>query len=349
MYKAIRYIGSKQKVLPFLNDHLFNQLKGGNTFFEAFAGTGIISQFLVETKSIIPSGGDISSYSKSLYMILNFRLAFPNINNFWNIINHLIQLPKKPGVFTQEFSGAGLPKTFNSPRNFFHPLAAETIDTIRDYLIQDKNLTPMQKEVLLFFLLAYSCKVANTTSVFGAYLKSPPKYTPFSIAFCQTIVSAIQSLEPLKEAVFYQGDVISNLNAIPHQNMIYMDPPYSTRKYESNYHILNYVADLNFNISMIKPQSKTALPITQPANLFGSKKGTEQIFSQMIKKGVEKSDLLAISYNTDGLITEDWMVKFCQEQHLVLNVHKMAYKRFKSNTNAVNTGQLEEILWLIRK
>lgn len=67
----------------------------------------------------------------------------------------------------------------------------------------------------------------------------------------------------------------------------------------------------------------------------------------MILSGISKSDLLAISYNTDGLITEDWMKDFCDKNNLTLITEKLEYKRFKSN-EIKNENKLEEILWLIK-
>ena len=349
MYKAIRYIGSKQKVLQFLDSTLSGYIKPGDRFFEAFAGTGIVSQHFSEKYNLNLCGGDISKYSKTLYMILNFKEAFQDLSFFWTCIDEIINHPKKPGFFVQEFSLSGSPQNFPTARNFFHVKSAETIDSFKDYVKTNTQLTPLQKDVLLFFLLAYSCKNANTTSVFGAFLKTPPKHLPFTRSFCEHIVKSIQTLHPASEARFYEGHVLTNLDRIEPQQLIYMDPPYSTRKYESNYHILNYVVDLDFQPSMIKENSKTALPKIQIENPFGSKKGTEQIFKDMILKGAQKSRVLAISYNTDGLIQEEWVNSFCQEQQLSLITHKLDYKRFKSNNNAVNTKPLEEILWIIQK
>lgn len=352
MYKAIRYIGSKQKVLNFLEDELFSLIPKEGSFYEGFSGTGIISQYLTEKrKDLIISGGDLSNYAEILYSILNanhLNVKKENIINFVSLLKE--EDFKNDGLFFNEFSENGIPKTYKESRLFFHEKTGKTIDLYREKLnekIKNKEISKEQSKVYLFYLMSYVCKMANTTSIFGAFLKTPPKYKPLNIEFINSIndqLSEIYSSSSYKE--FMNGDIISNLKKIKHKDIIYLDPPYSTRRYESNYHILNYVANLDFKVEEIK-ETKTGLPKFISDNPFGKKKETETIFSEMILEGVLKSNLLAISYNTDGLIKQNWIEDFCENNGLFLETKKLEYKRFKSN-EIKNENKLEEILWLIR-
>lgn len=354
MFKAIRYIGSKQKVLSFLEENLFNLLNPGDKFFEGFTGTAIVSQFLAENKEDIKiSGGDISLYSEIMFNILNlgiYNISNELLNKFFTELDNT-QLIE--GVCFNEFSENGLPETFNESRNFFHSETGKTIDTYRFLVkkyLENNLITEGQSKILLFYLLAYCCKMANTTSVFGAFLKSPPTYEKLNINYVNNINKNLEKISKLKnESLFYLGDIVSNLKKIEKQNVIYLDPPYSTRRYETNYHILNFIMDLNFNKDQLKLGSKTAQPIFLNNNPFGKKKETEIIFSEMILEGANKSDYLAISYNTDGLIKQEWIEKFCKLHNLKLETKKMIYKRFKSGKETKNLNNLEEILWIIKK
>ena len=107
--------------------------------------------------------------------------------------------------------------------------------------------------------------------------------------------------------------------------------------------------DLNFKDTHIKVNSKTGQPKEIIENAFSNKKKTKTIFSEMIKLGVDKSDLLGISYNTDGIINQEWIESFCKEKNYKLETKKIIYKRFKSKIEIKNTKELEEILWLIKK
>lgn len=352
MYKAIRYIGSKQKVLNFLEEELFSLIPTKGNFFEGFSGTGIISQYLTEKrKDLSISGGDLSDYAEILYSILNadyLNVKKENIIDFVSLLKE--EDFKNNGLFFNEFSQNGIPQTYKESRLFFHEKTGKTIDLYREKLsekIKNNEISKEQSKVYLFYLMSYVCKMANTTSIFGAYLKTPPKYKPLNIEFIKNInnqLTDIYSSTSHKE--FINGDIVSNLKKIKNKDVIYLDPPYSTRRYESNYHILNYVANLEFTVEEIK-DTKTGLPKFIADNPFGKKKETETIFSEMILEGILKSELLAISYNTDGLIKQSWMEDFCKKNGLFLDTKKLEYKRFKSN-EIKNENKLEEILWLIR-
>lgn len=354
MHKAIRYIGSKQKVLPFLEENLFYQLKEGDSFFDGFVGSGIVSQYVAEKhKDVKISGGDLSLYSGILFNILNIGQAFSNKEEIYNLIKDFENQELSEGAIYHEFSNNGKPISFSDSRNFFHEQSGKTMDTYKKFIktkLETNKITEQQGKVLYYFLITYACKIANTTSVFGAFLKSPAKYQPFNVKFVEKIIHDLEQIFLLeKGASFYLGDIVKNLKIIPKQTVIYLDPPYSTRRYESNYHILNYIADSNFTNEEIKNHSKTGQPKEMSSNPFGKKRETEVIFAEMIKEGVEKSDILGISYNTDGLIKQEWMENFCSDNNLVLDTRKVEYKRFKSKTEVTNTTQLEEILWLIKK
>src|SRR5690606_33000298 len=122
---------------------------------------------------------------------------------------------------------------------------------------------------------------------------------------------------------FYLGDIIKNLQNIPQQELIYLDPPYSTRRYESNYHILNFIVDLNFDVSILKAGSKTGQSQEAIKNPFASKKETENIFPNMIIESLKKCNVLGISYNTDGIIRQEWLEKFCLDHNYLLETKEL--------------------------
>ncbi len=352
MYKAIRYIGSKQKVLPFLEENLLSLLQPGDKFFDGFVGSGIVSQYVAEKHNVIVSGGDISKYSEILFNILNI-FNQTNEKQIVELFKNYQKTKKIEGDIFHELSNGGTPITYKEKRNFYHAEAGKNIDTFRYFLkneIKNKNITREQSKVMLFFLLAYACKVANTTSVFGAFLKTPPIYLDFNLEMVKKI---LKELEPLSKNsnkhIFYLGDVVNNIKNIPYQKVIYLDPPYSTRRYESNYHILSFISDLDFSKNEIKKDSKTAQPKVVSSNPFGKKRETEGIFISMIKESLKKCDILGISYNTDGIIKQDWMENFCKENNFNLETKKLEYKRFKSKNEIKNETKLEEILWIIKK
>lgn len=349
MYKAVRYIGSKQKLLSFLNENFLYKLKDGDKFYDGFVGTGIVSQYLLEQKDILVSGSDISLYSEKMFSILNIHLLFQEYE-LVDLFNEFFSRKEIiDGIVFNEFSNEGSPKTINESRNFFDKKSAISIDSFRNFVfekVKNKEITIEQGNILLFFILAYTCKNSNTTSMFGAYLKGKAKYIPFNLEFCLNIIDQTKSFKNKNIAKFINKDILSSLIEIDNQDMIYLDPPYTTRRYENNYHILNYIVDSNFNENMIKENSKGAVSEMKD-NPFGKKKETEQIFKDMILLSMKKTNLLGISYNTDGIIKQEWIENFCLENNFKLETKTLDYKRYSSSNIKANETNLIEILWII--
>lgn len=351
MYKAIRYIGSKQKLLNFLKVNLLYKLKENDKFYEGFAGTGIVSQYILENYNIETTGSDISLYSEILFEILNIHLIFQE-NELEDLLKEFFSKELiENGIIFNEFSNEGNPNTINESRNFFDAKSAIYIDSFRQFVfdkLDNGEINKRQSNLLLFFILAYTCKNANTTSMFGAYLKGKAKHIPFTLDFCHKIINETKSFKNTKLSKFINKDIINSLKEIDNQDMIYLDPPYTTRRYENNYHILNYLSNQNFNESFIKENSKGAVSDMAP-NPFGKKKDTVEIFEQMITLSMEKTNLLGISYNSDGIIKQEWMEDFCLKNGYNLETKILDYKRYSSSSLKANVSDLIEILWIITK
>lgn len=355
MYKAIKYIGSKQKLLEFLNDNVLCKLKENDKFFDGFVGTGIVSQFVAENyENIEISGSDISLYSGKLFSIINKNLEFKE-NELEDILKEFFNTPIKNfnnsnNIIFNEFSNKGKPLSINESRNFFDSNTAFFIDSFRTFIfnkLEQNIITNEQSNILLFILLAYTSKNANTTSIYSAYLKGEADHKPLTLDFCLNILKKVNDFKISKKSNFINKDILSSLKEINKQNIIYLDPPYTTRRYENNYHILNYIVDKDFDYTQMKNNSKGGVVSQMEYNPFGKKKDTFDIFEKMILLGVEKSELLAISYNSDGLIKQEWIEQLCLDNNLKLETITLDYKRFTSSNIKSNESNLVEILWLI--
>ena len=147
MHKAIRYIGSKQKILSFLQDNLLFNLKPGDSFFEGFVGTGIVSQYVMENYNDIKiSGGDISKYSEVLFNILNIKNAFNSKEQIISLVEEFQKEKLISGVIFNEFSYAGVQNSYHESRNFFNELSGKTIDTYKNFIIKKLKAGLINKE-----------------------------------------------------------------------------------------------------------------------------------------------------------------------------------------------------------
>jgi adenine-specific DNA-methyltransferase len=102
--------------------------------------------------------------------------------------------------------------------------------------IEKKLINENEYYFLLTSLLENIDKVANTASVYGAFLKNLKK--------------SAQSIFTLKPASFYLNDNkhevynldINDLIRNTNHDVVYLDPPYNARQYGANYHLLETIA-----------------------------------------------------------------------------------------------------------
>jgi len=355
MNKFIRYIGSKEPLIEFLLEN-FNKYAGDfNSFGDMFAGTNVVSKYL------LPHVSDISSYDMSSYSEILNSFVNPKITD--DFISYLYELDKcqlVEGIIFNEFSVNGKPETIDykkfesqgkNYRMFFNENIGKKIDAIREKISFDFNNKLINEEIKnmsLALLLKFADINANTTGVYGAYLKKENKKPKDFIN--NEIISELKNIK------FYENKVVSfkkmkisdSVNDISYKDIIYFDPPYTTRKYETNYHIIDYISNLNFSIQDIKYNTITGLPLNQPENPFGTVKNTSKAFEDMIVKTIDKCRFIFISYSTQGLLNQSDIENICNKHNFTLNTEKKEYKKYKSHNNDVQ-GNLEELLWVINK
>lgn len=363
MKKIIRYIGSKEKLMPFLDENIFKKYKNKKiNFLDAFSGTTVISKYLQENYAFNLYLSDFSNYTEILSSRLFINLCSENIlyhiRYIFDISNSLKKNEK--GVIFEEFSIGGTPFNLDivllenqehKSRMFFSSDVGIKIDTMRTYIKDNyecNKLNKYDKNILLMLMIGFADKNANTTSVYGAYLKNQYNKTKgLSEEFFNLLKKELNSniKNPKK---FFKGDILDTLEKIPNMDVIYFDPPYNTRKYESNYHILNYLTDLNFKKEYIKENSKTGLPLNKIKNSFGTKKETKNIFNDMIVKGIEKSENIFISYSTDGEMKQEQINQICLDNKLSIQTYTQDYKKYKSKNNNKH-NDLKEIIYHIKR
>lgn len=371
MKNVVSYIGSKQKLLDYL-DGVF-KLDSKKEFVDLFAGTCSVSKYMCKKYGCDIIINDISFMSSILIDELSFNTL--NKEKMINLLNEFDTLPLiDNGVIFNEFSMGGTPISitdstmFNGQietgRMFFPKNVGQKIDTIKTRLkeLRDtKQLNEIEINFILTILLNFVNSNANITSVFGAYLKikKRDKEYPF---LDMDLINELLNLKTNYHSKYKKYQLKANecldvcfkdSKHLKKDRIIYMDPPYNTRSYESNYHILEYILDLDFNPNIIKINSKTGIKIGKINNPFVSKKETKIIFKELIKSSLMYSNSIYISYNNEGVLKESEMNDIIHNlkniyPHLELNTHYKEYKRFTSGeNNNINTNTKKMVLELI--
>ena len=175
---------------------------------------------------------------------------------------------------------------------------------------------------LLCSLLECADKVANTASVYGAYLKKLKTSASKELV----LVGANYQLNDNEHEV-YNEDANKLINQIE-GDILYLDPPYNERQYGANYHLLNTIAEYKQFI----PRGKTGLP-EYKRSMYCSKNTVLNEFEELIKNA--KFKYIFLSYNNEGLMHCN-TIKNIMTKYGYYDLAKTDYQRFKADSNRIN-------------
>lgn len=310
----MNYIGSKHKLSGFIKQCVYDVCGTdiqNKVLCDLFAGTGIVGRnFKTEVQSVIANDLEYYSYVLNRNYIGN-HTAFDTEG----LINQLNKVAGVSGFITQEYGATG-----KAGRQYFTTENAQKIDGCRQAIELWKNKGSITEDAYFFLLaslLESADKVANTASVYGAFLKHIKK----SAAKSLTITAAYFETTTTTHTVF-QEDSNTLIKTIS-GDILYLDPPYNARQYGANYHVLNTIAKYDTFV----PQGKTGLRPYQKS-AYCSKPKVEQAFEDLIKNAQFK--YVFLSYNNEGLMPAT-AVKRIMEQYGKYDLMTTHYQRFKAD------------------
>jgi len=308
----MNYIGSKLKLSSWIKEEIIKTI-GSNlkekTFCDLFAGTGIIARsFKKECKEIIAN--DIEYYAYVLNQ--NYIGNHKDLDKKLEYIKELNELaPIENGFIYQNYC---------SPANrlYFSDRNGQKIDAIRVAIEQYQD----DKE-LYYFLLASliesSDKVANTASVYGAFLKKLKKSAQKEFVLEPALYEEGSSLHRV-----YQEDANSLIKKIQ-GDILYLDPPYNHRQYGANYHLLNTIAE--YKVFMPKGVSGLREYYKSP---YCRKKEVLERFSELIANA--QFEYIFLSYNNEGLMQKE-QIEAIMSRYGEYSLVTKEYQRFKADKN----------------
>ena len=333
----MNYIGSKFKLSSWIQKEV-KKVVGNDlsqkVFCDIFAGTGIVGRtFKKEVKQVISN--DLEHYSYVLNK--NYIENHEEIHDKEKYIEELNNLPLIDNgfIYKNYCMGSG------SGRQYFSDINGKKIDTIRTKIKQwyegqkiDDNLYYF----LLTSLVESADKIANTASVYGAFLKHIKKS-----AAKELILEPAYFIENNNSHQVFNKDsneLIKEING----DILYLDPPYNQRQYSSNYHMLNTITKYdNFT-----PKGKTGLREYTRSN-YCKKGEVRNSFEDLIKNA--KFKYIFLSYNNEGLMSKT-DVKTIMEKYGEYSLEIKEYQRFKADKtkNRNHTAdKTYEYLHILRK
>ena len=313
----MNYIGSKYKLSDFIKTTVFKTVGeqlDDKVFCDLFAGTGIVGRtFKPLVKKVIANDLEYYSYVLNQNYIGNHKeLAIPGLFDKLNNISGV-----EGFIYKNYCAGSG------SGRQYFSDQNGKKIDAVRTTIeewLQNEDITKEVYYFLLTSLLESADKVANTASVYGAFLKNLKKTAQKDL----TIEPAYFDCTDTKHQVYNQdsNELIKEIEG----DILYLDPPYNARQYGANYHMLNTIAKYDTFV----PSGKTGLR-TYDRSLYCKKGTVLESFEDLIKNANFR--FVFLSYNNEGLMS-DAQIKTIFERYGKYDLETTNYQRFKADKTA---------------
>ena len=318
----MNYIGSKYKLCQSFIPETIKSVCGNDlskkVFCDLFAGTGIVGRtFKTLTKKVIANDLEYYSYVINKNYIEN-HVDIPNKKEYIDELNNT-ELVTDGFIFKNYCLGG------SGERQFFSDYNGKKIDTIRKKINIWKKKLKISSNLyyyLLCSLLECADKVANTASVYGAYLKHLKSSAKKELV----LVGADYQIND-NEHVVYNEDANELIMKIE-GDILYLDPPYNHRQYGANYHLLNTIAEYK----TFTPKGKTGLRDYNKSK-YCSAATVEKEFENLIKNA--KFKYIFLSYNNEGIMSLD-VIKSIMSKYGHYDLVKTAYQRFKADSNRVN-------------
>lgn len=339
----MRFIGSKVNMLPEIANVISKHVDGSEkTFVDLFGGSNSVGQYFKEQYQIVSN--DIMYFS---YVIARASIQMNDIPKFKKLNSIGVSDPIKylqshditnvpDGYVTINYSPIGEKK-----RMYLTPENARRIDFVRDTIErwhESKIINDDEFFYLLDALLQGIPYVSNITGTYGAYLKHWDKraYKPIELVPSQVINNHVAN-QALNE---------DSLNLIHHisGDIVYIDTPYNSRQYASNYHVLESIARWD----------KQPLKGVTGQRDYTDEKSTFAMKSKVLDAMIALFSSLnfkhvVVSYSTDGLLSEADLLSILKANAInnEVEVTHVSYRKYKSKIVNSETS-VQEILFYFR-
>lgn len=312
----MNYIGSKYKLLSWIDEVMkktVGQDLSQKVFCDLFAGTGIVGRtFKKSVKKVISNDLEPYSYVLNKNYIENHE-ELADKETFIEALN-AVPLRKDGFIYNHYCMGS------ESGRQYFKDENGQKIDAMRMQIEEWKKCGTIDDRMYYFLLaslLESADKVANTASVYGAFLKHIKKS-----ADKQMVLEPAHFELNSNSHTVYQADSNALIQEIE-GDILYLDPPYNHREYGANYHLLNTIALYDTFV----PKGKSGLRAYQKSR-YCKKKEVHAAFDALIKNA--RFRYIFLSYNNEGLMSEE-DVKTIMSNYGNYRLETILYQRFKAD------------------
>lgn len=317
-----RYTGNKYKLMDWISKLIEENCPDCHSFFDVFAGTGSVSDYLFKKydRFIL---NDFLSSNNVIYkgFFFNEKYDENKINKIKDFYNSLESKKIRENYVSKNFGD-----------KFFNKNDAKKIGYIREDVekrFKNKELNDKEYYILLSSLLYSFDKIANTCGHYDAYRKV--KSIPESFTF--KLIKP-KDIDNKKLIEIYQKDsnkLVKELKA----DIAYIDPPYNSRQYSRFYHVMENIAQWK------KPKLYGTAMKPEEENMSEYCKVTAPIaFNDLIQNLNVK--YIVVSYNnTYDSKSSSSKNKITLDEIETILSNKGETKKFEKKYKAFTTGKTE--------
>lgn len=343
----MRYIGGKSLLLDRINSAVRENINPVGSVIDIFSGSAVVGEnFKRQGIRVVSNDFLFFSYAIARGTIgLNSRPSFGKLRSL-GIKDPIAYL----NGLTKEEAGIDLSRCFiyqnYSPndrcdRMYFQNKNAVKIDLIRQ-TIEIWRREGLIDENGYFYLLAALLHavpyVSNIAGIYAAYLK-----------FWD--VRTYNDLTLTKPVIFSNGKRNQCCNEDYKKllrrrcDLLYADPPYNSREYLPNYHVLETIARYDSptvsGVTGMRPYEEQKSEFCRKNTVYGA-------FKQLIRDC--GSRYLLISYNNEGLLPTEELAALCQKYCVngSFRLYEYDYRRYKNKIPNETEGLKEQLYFLRR-
>jgi adenine-specific DNA-methyltransferase len=361
MYRTIRYLGAKTKLIPAILATLASLGVRPGRALDAFAGSGRVSWALrqegyevvaVDTLRMCTalSSLAISSQEQPTFAALAANLGITRSaiggDDFARaVLQHLTGLPPRASFVTREYSPSGM--IAERERKYFTVENAGRIDAIR-HAIHEYSVAGLlngaEHDYLLAVLIVAASERSNTQGHTDSYLET---FQPRALLPVQ-LSPPLHLPNRLPPGSTVQGDAAIVAASLGSLELVYLDPPYNHRRYDSYYHVLERIALGWFDDPVPACVGKTGKPAVQEERSPWCGRDSAPGALESFLAGVDARHLV-MSYSSGGVLQPEVIEETIRTRGLAdtFALTRVRHPEYRGSRTR-GGGEVEEYLFYAR-
>lgn len=344
----MRFIGSKTNLLKNIDMVILENTTGNeNVFCDIFSGTGAVARYFKPRYEV--HSNDALHFSYVIQKATVENNTKPSFSKLRNIgIGDPFKFLEETQIQILDYNDKNYFITKNytphdsCERMYVSNKNAARIDFIRNTIEawkEENLLAELEYYYLLAGLIEGVPYVSNITGTYGAYLKHWDKRT-----FKDLEMARLDVIDNRRSNKSYNKDANKLIRELS-GDILYLDPPYNSRQYAPNYHLLETISKYDYpeihGVTGMRPYDDLKSP-------FCIKSEVSDAFEDLISKA--KFNNIVMSYSTDGLMTANEIETILKRYGIEesYKMYSIPYRQYMSKKTS-QTESLYEYIFYIKK